>query len=468
MHVLECSTLGGAAVPRVAQVRGRARSARDVRRDAAMDGRVSRLGSPRLELVAVGLDHTTAGIELRERVAFADAEIPAALAQLTDPGDPLLEQAAIVSTCNRVELYGVTRARRPRDELMSFLARYHGLEPRELKGAVYVHRGDEVAHHLAETAAGMHSLVLGEAQIQGQVRRALDHAIAAGTSGPELRRLFESAISAGRQARSRTALGRGVASLAQASVDLVRQRLGTLEESTVLLIGAGATGELAAKQLAHHGVRELVILGRNVARAQGLAERHGGRTVTSDSLAEALAQSDAVISSTGAPHAIVRRDHIAGALADRGGAKRQPLLLIDLAVPRDVDPAVAELAGVELHTVDDLRQVVERTLIQRSGELPAAYSVVRAEVARFTRWLSRRETAAGLGPLSDEIEQVRAAALEHALQQLSSSSAHDREVLDTMTRGLARTLLERVGARFQVPSLDVPGPVAEPPQLVAD
>jgi glutamyl-tRNA reductase len=438
-----------------------------VRPDAAMDGRVSRVGSPQLELVAAGLDHTTAGIELRERVAFADAEIPAALAQLTDPADPLLEQAAIVSTCNRVELYGVAGSRRPRDELMSFLARYHGLEPRELKGAVYVHRGDEVAHHLAETAAGMHSLVLGEAQIQGQVRRALDHAIVAGTGGPELRRLFESAISAGRQARSQTALGRGVASLPQASVDLVRQRLGTLDGSTVLLIGAGAMGELAAKQLAHHGVRELMILGRNVARAQGLAERHGGRTVTSAGLVEAVAQSDAVISATGAPHAIVHRDHVARALADRGGAKVQPLLLIDLAVPRDVDPAVAGLAGVELYTVDDLRRVVDQTLMQRSAELPAAYSVVRTEVARFTRWLNRRETAAGLSPLSDEIEQARAAALEHALEQLSAASPHDREVLDTMTRGLARTLLERVGARFQLPSVGVPEPTAESPGLAA-
>jgi glutamyl-tRNA reductase len=438
-----------------------------VRPDAATDGRVSRVGSPQLELVAVGLDHTTAGIELRERVAFADAEIPAALAQLTDPADPLLEQAAIVSTCNRVELYGVAQSRRPRDELMSFLARYHGLEPRELKGAAYVHRGDEVAHHLAETAAGMHSLVLGEAQIQGQVRRALDHAIAAGTGGPELRRLFESAISAGRQARSRTALGRGVASLPQASVDLVRQRLGTLDGSTVLLIGAGAMGELAAKQLAHHGVRELVILGRNAARAQGLAERHGGRTVTSAGLVEAVAQSDAVISSTGAPHAIVHRDHVARALADRGGARVQPLLVIDLAVPRDVDPAVAGLAGVELYTVDDLRRVVDQTLMQRSGELPAAYSVVRTEVARFTRWLERRETAAGLSPLSDEIEQARAAALEHALEQLSAASVHDREVLDTMTRDLARTLLERVGARFQLPSVGVPEPMAESPGLAA-
>jgi glutamyl-tRNA reductase len=356
-----------------------------------MDIQMSQRGSLQLELVAIGLDHTTAGLELRERVAFADAEIPAALGRLTDPSDPLLEQAAILSTCNRVELYGVARSRPAPDRLPSFLARYHGREPGELSSALYVHRGDEVAHHLAATAAGMHSLVLGEAQIQGQVRKALEHAMAAGTAGPELRRLFESAIAAGRRVRSRTALGRGVASVPHAGVELVRQRLGTLNRSTVLLIGAGTIAELAAKQLVRHGVGELLVVGRDVERAGRLAERHGGRVVTLDRLGEALTRSDVVISSTAAPRPIVCRDQLERALARGGRASSRPLLVIDLAVPRDVDPAVAGLPGVELYTSDDLRQVVEQRLAQRSAELPAAYSEVRAEVARFTRWLSVRE-----------------------------------------------------------------------------
>jgi glutamyl-tRNA reductase len=466
MYVLECSAPGGAALAGAVQNRRRARSARDVHPYADKDGRVRQLGSPRPQLVAVGLDHRTAGVEVRERVAFADAAIPEALAQLTDPADPLLEQAAILSTCNRVELYGVSRSRRPREELTSFLSRYHGLEPRELSGAVYVHRGDEVAYHLAATAAGMHSIVLGEAQIQGQVRTALEHAIAVGAAGPVLRRLFESAIAAGRQVRSRTALGRGVASVPQASVEFVRERLGTLSRSTVLLIGAGTIGELAAKHLAKHGARDLLVLGRDIERTQRLAERHGGRVVTSDRLGEALAQADVVISSTGAPRAIVHRDQLEHALADRGGATSSPLLLIDLAVPRDIDPAAAGLAGVEVYTIDDLQRGVERTLRQRSAELPAAYSVVRAEVARFTRWLSHRETAAALSPLSGDVEQARAAALAQALERLSPLSAQDHEVLDAMTRDLAGALLERVGARLQT-SVGVQEPTTEPPPLAA-
>jgi glutamyl-tRNA reductase len=468
MYVLECSLPGGAALAGATQNRRRARSARDVRPEADEDGRVRQVGWPQPQLVAVGLDHTTAGVELRERLAFPDAAIPAALARLTDPADRLLEQAAILSTCNRVELYGVARSRRPREELMSFLSHYHGLEPDELRGAVYVHRGDEVAHHLAATAAGMHSIVLGEAQIQGQVRTALEHAIAAGAAGPVLRRLFESAIAAGRQVRSRTALSQGVASVPQASVEFVRQRLGTLSESTVLLIGAGTTGELAAKHIAKYGARELLVLGRNITRAQRLAERHGGRVVTEQRLGEALAQADVVISCTGAPHAIVHRDQLEHALADRGGATSVPLLLIDLAVPRDIDAAAAALAGVEVYTIDDLQQGVERTLMQRSAELPAAYSVVRAEVARFTRWLRHRETAATLSPLRAEVEQARAAALERALGQLSPLSTHDREVLDAMTRDLAETALERVGARLQVTSVGAQESTIEPPSLAAD
>ncbi|HEY2317329.1 MAG TPA: glutamyl-tRNA reductase [Solirubrobacteraceae bacterium] len=346
-----------------------------------------------MELVAVGLDHTTAEVQLRERLAFSPAEMPAALACLTDPGVSPLEQAAILSTCNRVEVYGVARTWPSREKLVSFLARFHGLAPDELTRAVYVRRGAEVPDHLAATAAGLHSLVLGEAQIQGQVRRALEVAIASGTAGPELRRLFESAISAGRRVRSRTGIGRGVASVPHAAVELARQRRGTLEGSTVLLIGAGTVGELTAKHLRKLGPRALLVVGRDPARAERVAERNGGRSLASDRLREGLAQSDVVICSTGARRPILHRDELELAVAGRRVGS-PPLLLIDLAVPRDIDPTVVGLAGVEIHTIDDLERVVERTREWRRTELPAAYSVLRPEVARFTRWLSSREALA--------------------------------------------------------------------------
>src|SRR6201995_2709045 len=195
------------------------------------------MGSSRRQLVALGVDHTTAGIELRERLAFADAEVPAALRRFADPANGLLEQAAILSTCNRVELYGVSRSRLPECRLVSFLARSRGLDASRVATVLRVYRGDQVAHHLAATAAGMNSLVLGEAQIQGQVRKALAHALTAESAGAELRRLFESAIAAGRRVRSRTAIGRGATSVPYAGVEFARRRLGTLSQSTALLIG---------------------------------------------------------------------------------------------------------------------------------------------------------------------------------------------------------------------------------------
>jgi glutamyl-tRNA reductase len=240
----------------------------------------------------------------------------------------------------------------------------------------------------------MRSLVLGEAQILGQVRTALEHALRSGTAGPELRRLFESAIAAARRVRSETALGRGVASIPQASVEFAGRHLGTLTRSTVLLIGAGNMGELAAKQLAKWQVAELLVLGRDQARAAQLAERYGGRAITCDSLNEALTRSDLVISSTGAPHPILYRAELEPVLARRCTGMSPPLLLIDLAVPRDVDPAVSTLPGVELYTVDDLERVVQGAFAQRRAELPAAYSILRGKVARFTRWLDAREVMA--------------------------------------------------------------------------
>jgi glutamyl-tRNA reductase len=345
-----------------------------------------------LPFVAIGLDHTTAGIELRERVGFADAEIPAALRRLTDPIDPLLDQAAILSTCNRVEVYGVARSRPSERRLAFFLAHHHGLDPSELAGRLYVHRDDQVAHRLAETAAGMHSLVLGEAQIQGQIRRALEYALAAGTAGPELRRLFESAVAAGRRVRSRTAIGRGAVSVPSATVEFAEARLGSLSRSTALVIGTGNMGELAARQLAKRGVKQLFVVGRTPSRAKRVAESSGGHAVTPDALDEALARSDVVITATSAPGPIVGADQLQRAAASRGADSR-PLVLIDLSVPRDVDPAAAALSGIEIHTIDDLREIADRALVQRHAELPAAYATLGREVARFTDWLRRREAA---------------------------------------------------------------------------
>jgi glutamyl-tRNA reductase len=225
----------------------------------------------------------------------------------------------------------------------------------------------------------------------------------------ELRRLFESAVAAGRRVRSRTAIGRGVASVPHASVEFARVRLGTLTQATVLLIGTGTIGELAAKALVKRGANQLLVVGRCPAGAKRLAESYGGCAIAPDHLGEALARSDVVISATGARHPVLDREQLRCAVARRG-ADSVPLLVFDLSVPRDVDPAAAELSGVEVHTIDDLRGIVERVLEQRCAELPEAYAILASEVARFTDWLHRREAAGRTGRQSVVVDP-RASAL---------------------------------------------------------
>ena len=341
---------------------------------------------------AIGLDHTTAGIELRERLAFEHSEIPGVLRRLTDPEDRLVEQAAILSTCNRVELYGVARWRPDEGRLACFLAEYHGIDPSSLVGALCVDRDAEVPRRLAATAAGMRSLVLGEPQIQGQVRRALELAIASGTAGAELRRLFESAIAAGRRVRSRTTIGLGAASVPYAGVELARRRLGTLSRATVLVIGTGTVGELLVKQIVRCGARQLFILGRSGVRAQRLAEAHGAWAISPDRLDEALVQADVVITATCASVPWLHRDRLRRAVAARGD-DCTPLLLLDLSVPRNVDSTASDLSGLEVHTIDELRGVVERSLGRRQRALPQAEEILESEVRRFIDWLRRREVS---------------------------------------------------------------------------
>jgi len=349
-------------------------------------------GQRQAHLIAVGVDHTTAGIELRERLAFADADVAAALRRITRSAGPQLEQAAILSTCNRVELYGVARWRPSDQQLASFLAISRGVDASELEGSSNVYRDDQVVAHLAATAAGIHSLVLGEAQIQGQVRRALGLALTAGTAGTELRRLFECAVAAGRSVRANSAIGLGPTSVPYAAIMFARHRLGALSDRTVLLVGTGKASELVARHLVKQGVDQLLILSRVPSRAKRMADRYGGQALTYDQLGGALVRSDLVISATNAPTPLLCREHLLRAAALRG-VKASPLVVIDLSVPRAVDPAINESVGVELHTVDDLRGLVGVTLMHRHAALPEAHAIVERDVTRFVDWLRRREAA---------------------------------------------------------------------------
>lgn len=411
-----------------------------------------------MNLFLAGLDHTTAPVEIRERLAFTATDIPAALMQLTMPRNgrpPLLSEAAILSTCNRVEVYGIVADEGTAQAVTRFLADFHGIDEKHFVHALFFYTGDSVARHLCATASGLRSLVLGEAQIQGQVRTAYEQAQVAGSIGPILHRLFQHALSAGKRARSETSLGQGAASVSQAGVELARHRLGELKGRHVLLVGSGEVSELAAQNLCANGADRLMVINRTVDRARELADRYGGEAYSFDDMPEVMARADILISSTAAPVPIIFRQHVAEAMAAKararvaGGGPPPTMLLIDLAVPRDIAPEVASLPGVHVCTVDDLQEVVRNTLDQRAHEAETAERLAVEEVEAFLGWLRTQEAVPALTRLRENAEAVRAAELERALRRLSDLSPEQRTIVEGLTRSIVNKLLHTPTRRLR-------------------
>jgi glutamyl-tRNA reductase len=410
-----------------------------------------------MKLILAGLDYTTAPVEVRERLAFDSTAMGEALVRLTRPNGeqpPILVEAVILSTCNRVEIYGLAEAATSARDLARFLASFHRLDEREFADAMFCHQGAAVARHLCAIAAGLRSLVLGEAQIQGQVRSSFEQGQLAGSVGPVLHRLFQHALTAGKRARSETTLGQGAASVSQAGVELAR-RLGPLQGRSVLLVGGGEVSELAAQNLLANGANRLTIVNRTLARGRELAGRYGAEALAFDELPQALARCDIVISSTAAPAPIILREQVAAALeakagrsapGDMGGAT---MLLIDLAVPRDIDPEVATLPGAHLYTVDDLQDVVQATLGQRAQAVERAEAIAEEEVAAFEAWLRTQEAVPALTMLREQAERLRATEVERAMRRLSDISPEQRVLIDGLTRSIVNKLLHSPTRRLR-------------------
>jgi glutamyl-tRNA reductase len=408
-----------------------------------------------MNLMLVGLDHTTAPLEIRERLAFNATDIPAALLQLTTPRGErpqLLQESVILSTCNRVEIYGLAANDATAQNVARFLAEFHGLEEKHFVHTLFFFHGDTVARHLCATASGLRSLVLGEAQIQGQVRTAYETAQQAGSLGPVLHRLFQHALAAGKRIRSETALGQGAASVSQAGVELARHRLGSLSGRSVLLVGGGEVSELAAQNLLANGADRLMIVNRTLARGQELAERYGAEALTFEELPHALAHADIVISSTAAPVPIIFREHIADALNRRvafGKRRDEDMLLIDLAVPRDIHADVATLAGVHLCTVDDLHEVVQHTLDQRQAVAIVAERIADEEVEHFLGWLRSQDAIPTLTSLRQYAETLRNSELERALRRLDNLSPEQKNIVEALSRSIVNKLLHPPTSRLR-------------------
>lgn len=367
-----------------------------------------------MQPVVFGINHTTAPLALRERLAVADDQLPQLLSALQ--AESGINEAVVLSTCNRTELCLVAS-----DAMISalpaWLAQWRQLNMGQLQPALYCHQGEAAAQHLMRVACGLDSMVLGEPQILGQLKQAYSQAREQGSVGPLLERLLQQTFAAAKQVRSETSIGASAVSVAYAAVQLARQIFPALPPLKVLMVGAGDTSELVARHLYEQGVRQLTVVNRTLARGRELAERFGGHALPLTELPSALLQADVVICSTASPLPVVGVGAVERALKAR---KRQPMLLIDLAVPRDIEAEVADLDDAFLYTVDDLQTIVASNMAGRQQAAAQAEAMIQVRAGEFKRWLARRPLTGPIADYRNEAERLRDQAIQRALRQLDN------------------------------------------------
>jgi glutamyl-tRNA reductase len=397
------------------------------------------------ELLALGISHKTAPVELRERLAFTATAAVEFAGQALDTAE--VREAVVLSTCNRTELYLVVGdAVRAESDVLGLLAGRAAIGPLELAGAIYSPRNCDAARQLFGVTAGLESMIVGEAEIQGQVKRAYEAALAAGHTGPLSNRLFSAALTAGKRVRAETSIGSSRVSVPSVAVALAADVLGSLEDAHVTILGAGETSELTARALADQGAGTIFVANRHADRALGLAQRFGGSVVGLDGLPEQLALADIVVCSTSSPHAIVGVEELELVVSRRAA---RPLLLIDIAVPRDVDPRCGELPGVTLYDIDDLQGVVERNLSTRASEVPRAQEIVEEEIHRFARWLGQLDTLPTVSALHQHADVLVEQVLGENAGRWESASPRDMARVEAVARAVAKRLLHEPTIRLR-------------------
>jgi len=397
------------------------------------------------EILALGVSHRTAPLELRERLALPEGRAAGVLNELRTSDQ--IQEAAALSTCNRTELYLVASDPvEAEGAALGVLSRQAEIRPTELVGHLYSLRSSEAARHLFRVTAGLDSMILGEAEIQGQVKRAYELALVEGSTGPVLNRLFRGALAAGKRARTETAIGEKGVSISSVAVELAQRSLGDLTERRVLVIGAGETAELTARALAARGVQTVFIANRHYDRAIGLAQRFGGEAVRIEELPGQLELADIVVSATNSPHHIVEPDELRQVMEGRAS---RPLLVIDIAVPRDVDPACREIRGVTLHDVDDVQGIVERNASGRETEARQAESVLEAELTSFERWLGSLDVLPTVTALRDRGDEIVRRVLAENESRWEALSDADRDRLGKMAAAIVSRLLHEPTLRMK-------------------
>lgn len=384
-----------------------------------------------MHILSIGINHTTAPVRLRERLALGATETYA----LPDG----LGEVVLLSTCNRTEIYAAS-ARPSFAGLQTFLAAISGVPLDEFSQHLYCACDEAAITHLFRVAAGLESLVLGEAQILGQVTRALEQARSQNSAGPLLSRLFQDAIHAGKRVRAETAISRNPASVSSLAAGLCERSVPDIRSAQIVVLGAGEMAELAVEALRKRGAKQLTVINRSPQRAQALAARWNAQAGGLGGLPAALADADILIASTAAPQAVLDAEMVAAAMSRRPG---RPLVLIDIAVPRNIDPQAAQIPHVRLHDLDGLNASLEKSLAGRIAEVPHVEAILAEEIAKFMGYFSALDVLPLISDMRQQAEAIRRSEVEKTLRRLPGLGETEREHIEILTQALVKKLLDR-------------------------
>ena len=392
-----------------------------------------------MHIISLGLNHTSAPVPLRERLAFDEDQIRALLSRyFCGHLKSSLTELIVVSTCNRVEMYAAS------DELAfaemeAVLSDARAVSVDELRPYLYRFKDMEAARHVFDVAAGLDSLVIGEPQILGQIIRALELARGQCAAGPTLNRLFQAAIHAGKRARTETAIGRNPASVSSLAASMAEKALGQIKASSVVVLGAGEMAEWTVEALRKRGVKKIRVVNRTLERAHALADRWGAESATFESLQDSLCEADVLISSTGAPHFVVCARLVANVMRLRA---ERPLVLIDIAVPRDIDPDAGNIPNVKLFDIDGLNAQLEDSLTRRMEEVPRVRQIVLEELLKFEDYWKSLEILPLISDIHQQAEMIRTAELKKTLRRMPDLTEAERERIEALTQSLVKKLLD--------------------------
>jgi glutamyl-tRNA reductase len=388
-----------------------------------------------VHLVVIGLNHKTAPVQIREKLSISDARLPEVLHNLK--ANPKVAECVILSTCNRTEIYAYTASRAQDQEIISEIGRICDVEPGLFAQYLYLHAGHKAAEHLFRVASGIDSMVLGEAQILGQVKDAYAAASKAGSTGPVLNGLFQQAIAVGKKVRTETEISRGAFSVGSVAVQLATAIFGTLDGRRILVVGAGEMARLILAHLVSCNAKDILVANRSYEKALNLALGIGGRAIQFDEIPDVLKTADIVIASTGSPQPVITKDLVSKAVRARRG---RPIFFIDIAVPRDVEESVERMDNVFLYNIDDLQKIVEADAANRQAEVTKAEHIIAKEVQAFNEWFRALDAVPIVTALRRKFESIRQSEVEKLRKKLSDLPSEYLEAIEAATRSIVNRI----------------------------